>query len=86
MEQAAGRGALRGDSGRDSATGSTGPQATHTVAVLWTGKTNRFTVLMNEFFNRSVGPVYTLGGPMPGGLAETAVRVDPETGEIRRVT
>ena len=56
-----------------------------TVAVLWTGKTNRFTVLMNEFFNRSVGPVYTLGGPMPGGLPETAVRVDPETGEIRRV-
>jgi hypothetical protein len=40
---------------------------------------------MNEFFNRSVGPVYTLGGPMPGGLPETAVRVDPETGEIRRV-
>jgi len=58
----------------------------HTVAVLWTGKTNRFTVLMNEFFNRSVGPVYTLGGPMPGGLPETAVRVDPETGEIRRVS
>ena len=56
-----------------------------TVAVLWTGKTNRFTVLMNEFFNRSVGRVYTLGGPMPGGLPETAVRVDPETGEIRRV-
>ena len=55
------------------------------VAVLWTGKTNRFTVLMNEFFNRSVGPVYTLGGPMAGGLPETAVRVDPETGEIRRV-
>ena len=56
-----------------------------TVAVLWTGKTNRFTVLMNEFFNRSVGRVYTLGGPMPGGLPETPVRVDPETGEIRRV-
>jgi len=55
------------------------------VAVLWTGKTNRFTVLMNEFFNRSVGPVYTLGGPMPGGLPETAVRVDPKTGEIRRL-
>jgi hypothetical protein len=55
------------------------------VAVLWTGKTNRFTVLMNEFFNRSVGPVYTLGGPMPGGLPETDVRVDPGTGEIRRV-
>ena len=54
------------------------------VAVLWTGKTNRFTVLMNEFFNRSVGPVYTLGGPIPGGMPETAVEVDEETGEIRR--
>ena len=54
------------------------------VAVLWTGKTNRFTVNMNEFFNRKVGRVYTLGGPMPGGLPETPVRVDPETGEIRR--
>jgi hypothetical protein len=54
------------------------------VAVLWTGRTNRFTVIMNEFFNRSVGRVYTLGGPMPGGLPETPVRVDPETGEIRR--
>ena len=55
------------------------------VAALWTGKTHRFTVNMNEFFNRAVGPVYTLGGPIPGGLPETAVRVDPETGEIRRV-
>ncbi len=54
------------------------------VAVLWTGKTNRFTVLMNEFFNRRVSRVYTLGGPMPGLLPETPVRVDPETGEIRR--
>ena len=45
---------------------------------VWTGKTHRFTVNMNEFFNRSVGPVYTLGGPMPGGLPETAVGVDPE--------
>ena len=54
------------------------------VAVLWTGKTNRFTVLMNEFFNRSLGPVYTLGGPLPGGMPETAVEVDEETGEIRR--
>jgi Dolichyl-phosphate-mannose-protein mannosyltransferase len=57
-----------------------------TVAVLWTGKTNRFTVLQNEFFNRSVGPVYTLGGPMPGGLPETVVWVDPESGEIRRMS
>ncbi|MBA3245888.1 MAG: glycosyltransferase family 39 protein, partial [Actinobacteria bacterium] len=54
------------------------------VAVLWTGRTHRFTVHQNELFSRSVGPVYTLGGPMPGGLPETAVLVDDRTGEVRR--
>ena len=54
------------------------------VAALWTGLPHRFTVNQNEFFSRSVGPVYTLGGPMPGGLPETVVTVDEETGEIRR--
>nr|MBA3244201.1 hypothetical protein [Actinomycetota bacterium] len=53
------------------------------VAVLWTGRTHRFTVHQNEFFSRSVGPVYTLGGPMPGGFPETAVTVDETTGEAR---
>ena len=54
------------------------------VAALWTGRTHRFTVNMLEFFNRSVREVYTLGGPMPGGLPETVVTVDEETGEIVR--
>jgi hypothetical protein len=54
------------------------------VAALWTGRTHRFTVNQNEFFSRSVGPVYTLGGPMPGGLPETPVTVDEQSGEIRR--
>ena len=54
------------------------------VAALWTGKTHRFTVNEVEFFNRSVGPVYTSGGPMDGGLPETAVTVDARTGELRR--
>jgi len=54
------------------------------VAALWTGLPDRFTVNQNEFFSRSVGPVYTLGGAMPGGLPETAVTVDPRTGELRR--
>jgi hypothetical protein len=53
------------------------------VAVLYTGLTDRFTVLQNEFFNRAVGPVYTTGGPMDGGLPETAVTVDEETGQVR---
>ena len=53
------------------------------VAALWTGKTHRFTVQQNEFFNRSVGPVYTLGGPMDGGFPETEVSIDENTGEVR---
>ena len=54
------------------------------VAALYTGLPDRFTVLQNEFFNRSVGRVYTTSGPMDGGLPETAVTVDEETGEVRR--
>lgn len=54
------------------------------VSVLWTGLQHHFTSQMNEFFNRSVGPVYTLRGPMPGGLPETPVTVDEGTGEVRR--
>ena len=44
------------------------------VAVIWTGGPNRFTVKLNEFFKSCVGPIYTLGGPMAGGLPETASR------------
>jgi len=54
------------------------------VAAVWTGRTHRFTVNQNEFFNSSVGPVYTLGGPMPGGFPETAVAVDAQNGELQR--
>ena len=54
------------------------------VAALYTGLPHRFTVLQNEFFNRSLGRVYTLGGPMDGGLPETAVSVDERTGEVLR--
>lgn len=48
------------------------------VALLWTGRPDRFTVNQNEFFNRSVGPVYTLRGPVPGNLAETPVEIGPD--------
>ncbi|MDX6398416.1 MAG: Dolichyl-phosphate-mannose-protein mannosyltransferase, partial [Gaiellaceae bacterium] len=46
------------------------------VAAVWTGLAHRFTIHQNEFFSRSVGPVYTLGGAMPGGFPETQVTVD----------
>ena len=41
------------------------------VGVLWTGNGSRFSVWQNEFFNRSVGPVFYAGTPMEGGLPAT---------------
>ncbi len=52
------------------------------VGILWTGVPDRFVVNQNEFFNRSVGPIYFVGGPTPGNLAETEVTVDEETGAV----
>ena len=43
------------------------------VAVLWTGRADRFTVNMNEFFNRRVGHVYYTDQPTPGGIGEIPV-------------
>jgi hypothetical protein len=52
------------------------------AAFLWTGRTDRLTVNQNEFFSRAVGPVYYLGKPTPGGLPETEVRIDRDTGAV----
>jgi hypothetical protein len=82
MEVAAAGSLFQGISGErdwiDRAVGEEG------VAVLYTGLPDRFTVLQNEFFNRSVGRIYTTSGPMEGGLPETPVTVDPRTGEVRQ--
>ena len=77
------RRALPGDPNRATATGSTRRSApASTAAFLWTGRTDRLTVNQNEFFNRSVGPVYYVTDPTPGGLPETRVRIDPKTGRV----
>lgn len=55
------------------------------VSFIWTGVTDRFAVNQNEFFNRTVGPIYFLGGPTPGGLAETEIEIDEKSGKIRAV-
>ena len=55
---------------------------TATAAFLWTGLTDRLTVNQNEFFSRGVGPVYYVNQPTPGGLPETRVRVDPDSGDV----
>jgi Dolichyl-phosphate-mannose-protein mannosyltransferase len=54
-----------------------------TVAVLWTGRSDRFTVNQNEFFNRRVGQVYYTEAPTPGGVGEVGVAVDPVNGAVR---
>ena len=46
------------------------------VAVLYTGAADRFTVNINEFFNRRVGQIYYTSGPTPGGINELLVSVD----------
>ena len=53
------------------------------AAVLWNGRADRFTVNQNEFFNRTVGPVYYTRQPTPGGIGETEVRIDPRDGVVR---
>jgi hypothetical protein len=45
------------------------------VAVLWTGRGDRFTVNLNEFFNRTVADVLYTGSPTPGGIGEHLVRI-----------
>ena len=52
------------------------------AAFIWSGRTDRLTVNQNEFFNRGVGPVYYIAGPTPGGLPESEIRIDPDTGLV----
>ena len=82
----AGKGALRqgiADAPRtwiDDAVGGRGE-----AVALYTQNADRFTVQMNEFFNRSVGQVLYTINPTPGGVGETHVarsRAVPPTGEL----
>ena len=52
------------------------------VALVWTGRPDRFTVNLNEFFSKSVGPIYVTDLAVPGSLPETRVELDPETGRF----
>jgi hypothetical protein len=53
------------------------------VAFLWSGRLDAFTLWQNEFFNRSVGPVYELANPLGGGLPSTAVTIGRRDGLLR---
>jgi hypothetical protein len=52
------------------------------AAFVWSGRTDRLTVNLSEFFNRGVGPVYYVTAPTPGGLPEREIRIDPATGVV----
>lgn len=70
-------------SDRDWITATVGSSDPTAVSVLWTGATDRLTVNENEFFNRDVGVIYTLNGPVPGGLAQIPVELDRSDGTYR---
>ena len=53
-------------------------RANDEIAVLWTGRADRFTVNMNEFFNARVGQVLYTDGPTAGGFGELPISVDPK--------
>ncbi len=52
------------------------------VAAVWTGNTDKHTIWENELFNRSVGTIYRTGEELPGGLAQTPVKVSRATGDL----
>ncbi len=52
------------------------------VAAVWSGNVDPHVIWENEFFNRSVGPVYDLGAPLPGDLPSTRVSVTGD-GDLR---
>ena len=75
------------ESASATATGSTARCRTDaSVAFIWKGVDRPLLRHENEFFNRSVGPIYFIGGPTPGGLSETEVAIDEPTGAIRTAT
>jgi hypothetical protein len=53
------------------------------VAVIWSGNTDRYSIWQNEFFNRSLRRFYYTGLPLAGGLPETPLRVDRDSGLMR---
>jgi len=65
---------------RDWITRAVGSSDPRLVAVVWSGATDRLTVNENEFFNRDVGPIFTLAGPLPDNLAQTPVTLLRRTG------
>lgn len=49
------------------------------VTLIWSGNTDRYSVWLNEFFNRSVRQFYYTSSPL-SGLPEKPLTTDPDTG------
>ena len=50
------------------------------VAAIHSGELDPLTVFENEFFSRAVGAVYTFDESLPGGLEETPVKLERQSG------
>ncbi len=50
--------------------------AANSVVAVYPGGMDPLRLWQNEFFNRAVGAVYTIGQPLPGALLETVVNLD----------
>jgi len=53
------------------------------ASVLWTGDGDVYAIWQNEFFNRSIGTIYSIAGPVLGGLPQTRLAVDAQAGILR---
>jgi hypothetical protein len=53
------------------------------AAVLWTEDGDVYDVWQNEFFNRGIGTIYSVAGPLPGGLSHVELTVDAQAGVLR---
>jgi len=86
VRQASARSLLAGiaNGRRDWIDRAVGPHTN--VPALWSGVTSPYTIWENEFFNRSIGPVYDLNGRLPGGLPERQARLNRSYGLIRGKT
>lgn len=53
------------------------------VTLIWSGNTDKYSVWLNEFFNRSVRHFYYTSSPLAGDLPEQPLATDPDSGLMK---
>jgi hypothetical protein len=53
------------------------------VTLIWSGNTDKYSVWLNEFFNRSVRHFYYTSSPLAGDLPEKPLTTDKQSGLMR---